>query len=395
MLSRLVNAILIALHATGHAVVGVFLTNRFFMGAPESRYKPLLLVGHPALWTLGGLLHALLAGKRGGFLRSLFSTSWGGAWRIFFTFWGARCIAQEIQRARHPRPCPPELLSTRTENRDLREHVFTHDNMPTNGLKGLFNRVSQLYDLEVITHEVRLPRLPREFDGFVLVQLTDTHHGPAISQEFTRCVVQIALEMRPDLIALTGDYQSYPKYVESSMRLLKPLGEWSRRERDGLGAFAVLGNHDRGSGTPHVIDALWRAGITTLNNRHVELQRNGTSLYVAGITDPWSVRNDLDMALLGVPEDACVLLLAHVPDFFVQTEGANISLQLSGHNHGGQIKVPFIGPVLVSSRYGRRYTEGWFKRDGSLMYVSRGLGGKPAIRLGARPEITRFVLRAH
>jgi predicted MPP superfamily phosphohydrolase len=393
-LSTIVNGVLVALHTLGHAAVGVWLTNRFLMGAPETRYKPLLLVGHPALWTGLGLLNALRAGGFRGFARSLFSVSWGALWRALFTFLGGRYVAQELYRARHSRLCPTELLSTRAEDRDLREHVFRHDGLPTEGLKGLINRANQLYNLEVVTHEVALPNLPRAFDGFSLVQITDPHLGPSISSEFMRCVVQTTLEMSPDVVALTGDYQSYSKDVEGAARLLRPLGEWSRRERDGRGAFAVLGNHDRGSGTAHVIDALRRAGIRVLNNRHVELKRDGASLYLVGIADPWSVRNDLDIAMQGVPEGGCVVLLAHVPDFLDETGGAGVALQLSGHNHGGQIKVPVLGPVLVSSRYGRRYTEGWFKREGTLMYVSRGLGGKPAIRVGTRPELTSLVLRA-
>jgi predicted MPP superfamily phosphohydrolase len=315
-------------------------------------------------------------------------------WRALFTFLGARYISQEAYRITHPRLSPREILSTRAENRVLREHVLHHDGPPTGALKALLNRANQLYNLEVITHEVALPNLPRAFDGFSLVQLTDPHLGPSISREFMRCVVQITLEMAPDLVALTGDYQSYPKDVEGAARLIRPIGEWSQRERKGMGALAVLGNHDRGSGTAHVIDALRRARIRVLNNRHVELTRGGASLYIAGIADPWSVRNDLDIAMLGIPQNACVILLAHVPDFLDETTGAGVALQLSGHNHGGQIKLPIIGPVLVSSRYGRRYTEGWFKREGTLMYVSRGLGGKPAIRLGTRPELTRLILRS-
>jgi uncharacterized protein len=380
---RLVKSIVVALNTVGHSAVGVFLTNRFLMGAPETKWKPLVLLGHPILWTLGGLLNGV---RRGGI-------AWR-AWRLFFTVMGARYIAQEVERLRKPRPLPPEVIATRIESRDLRAHIAAHEGGEPSAARKLFNRANQLYNLEVLTHEVRLPNLPREFDGFSIVQLTDNHYGPKLSREYMRCVVQMTLEMQPDVVALTGDYQSYPQDVEASGVLLRPLGEWSLRERGGQGAFAVLGNHDRGSGTARVIDALRRAHINMLNNRHARLEREGASLYIAGVADPWSVRNDLDIALLGVPEGSCVVLLAHVPDFLDEIGGAGVALQLSGHNHGGQIKVPVIGSVLVSSRYGRRYTEGWFKRDGTLMYVSRGLGGKPAIRFGVRPELTCIILRA-
>ncbi|MEO5952079.1 MAG: metallophosphoesterase, partial [Chloroflexia bacterium] len=99
-----------------------------------------------------------------------------------------------------------------------------------------------------------------------------------------------------------------------------------------------------------------------------------------------------DRALFGAPASTCTILLAHLPDYLVESAG-KVDFQLSGHNHGGQIKLPWLGALLVSSRYSRRYVEGFFKRKGTIMYVSRGIGGKPPIRLGSKPEITRFMLR--
>jgi predicted MPP superfamily phosphohydrolase len=199
--------------------------------------------------------------------------------------------------------------------------------------------------------------------------------------------------MSPDLVALTGDYQTYPQDVEEIARLLAPLGIWSGEARGGKGVVAVLGNHDHEAGKARVTDALRRAGIPVLSNSHIRLTRGGTDLYIVGVADPWSGRADLDRALHRVPNSVCTVLLAHVPDYLVESAG-RVDLQLSGHNHGGQIKLPFLGALLVSSRYGRRYVEGFHRRSGTLMYVSRGIGGKPAIRLGSKPEITRFILRS-
>jgi predicted MPP superfamily phosphohydrolase len=125
----------------------------------------------------------------------------------------------------------------------------------------------------------------------------------------------------------------------------------------------------------------------------MRLERGEASLYIAGVADPWSPWHNLDLALLGIPGGACTVLLAHVPDYLDTDSAGRVDLQLSGHNHGGQIKIPGLGALLVSSRYGRRYDEGFFTRRGTIMYVSRGLGGKPPVRFGSLPEITRFVLR--
>jgi predicted MPP superfamily phosphohydrolase len=125
----------------------------------------------------------------------------------------------------------------------------------------------------------------------------------------------------------------------------------------------------------------------------VALERDGGRLYIAGVADPWSQRADLDVALQGIPPDSCIVLLCHLPDYLPTASRYPVALMLSGHNHGGQIKLPLIGPMLVSSRYNRRYAEGFHKLNDTLMYISNGLGGYPPIRWGARPEIVWIVLR--
>ena len=301
---------------------------------------------------------------------------------------------QETYRKLHPQASPAEVSLVHTRDADLRDEILAHDGLPTTGLRGLINRANELYNLEIITYEVRLSRLPAEFDGFTVVQLSDTHHVPIISSEFTRRCVEMALDLSPDMVALTGDYQYYSPHVQEAAALLAPVGEWSRRERGGKGVFAVLGNHDVGSGRGEVTNALRKSGIPVLDNANIRLEKDGASLYIAGVADPWSGRADIEKALRGIPEGACTLLLAHVPDYLVEASGERVDLQLSGHNHGGQIQVPVLGALLVTSRYGRRYVEGFYKREGTLMYVSRGLAGKPAIRWRARPDITQLILRA-
>src|SRR5205823_13155549 len=121
---------------------------------------------------------------------------------------------------------------------------------------------------------------------------------------------------------------------------------------------------------------------------------DGASLYIAGVADPWSLRADLSRTLLGVPDGACVVLLAHEPDYIIESAEFGIDLQLSGHLHGGQIKLPFVGAMLSPSRFNRRYIEGWYKRDGTLLFVSRGLGGHPAVRVACKPEVAVITLRS-
>lgn len=392
-ISKLLNAVAIGVSVAGHAAAGVFLTNRWLVGLEVPRYKQLILAANLVLWPLGGLVGALPGGWSrfiGSVLRPF---SPGRLWRLGFVVLGGRYLLQEMYRRVKPTPPPREVVSTHRQDADLTAEVLAAE--PSNGpfMQMAQRGVNQIFKLQIATHTIQVECLPPEFDGFAIVQLTDLHYGDFTSAEFVRRVVQIAIEMQPDLVALTGDYQTYERDVEAAAALLAPLGEWSRRS-GGDRTLAVLGNHDRFDGSKaHVTDALRLAGIRTLNNEHVELRRGGSSLYIVGVADPWSLRADLDVALLGIPPESCIILLAHVPDYLVTASRYPVALQLSGHNHGGQIKLPILGHMVVSSRYNRRYAEGFHKMGGTLMYVGNGLGGHPPVRWGARPEIARLVLR--
>ena len=389
------DALAVALSVVGHAAAGTFLTNRVVIGAPEYWPKAPLILGHWGAWPLLGLVNALVAGSDGGLARALVRPATPGRlWALGFAALGIRAIAQEVFRKRHPRTLPARVRPLGSEHHDLRGHILQHEGLSGSGVRRAVRRVNEIYRLELRSYEVAPNRLPREFDGFTIVQISDVHYGHFSSAEFVRRYVRMVVRMSPDFVALTGDYQTYPSDVEKVARLLAPFGEWSCRERGGKGVAAVLGNHDREAGAEHVDDALRRAGIPVLNNEHMRIERGGESLYIAGVADPWSPWHNLDLALLGIPEGACTVLLAHVPDYLDTHSAGRVDLQLSGHNHGGQIKIPGLGALLVSSRYGRRYDEGFFTRRGTVMYVSRGLGGKPPVRFGSLPEITRFVLRS-
>jgi predicted MPP superfamily phosphohydrolase len=391
---RPLDALAAALSVVGHAAAGTFLTNRVVIGAPEYWPKAPLILGFWWAWPLLGLANALAVSRRGGLARAmLLPKTPGRLWALGFALLGARWLAQEVGRKSHPRMVPARVRLLGSEAHDLRDDIFRHEGLAASGVRGAVRRANEIYRLEVRSYEIALDRLPPALDGFTIVQVSDVHYAHFSSAEFVRRYVDMVVEMSADFVALTGDYQTYPRDVEKVARLLAPLGQWSCRDRGGRGVAAVLGNHDREAGAEHVTDALRRARIPVLNNEHIRLERGGASLYVAGVADPWSPWHNLDLALLGIPEGACTVLLAHVPDYLDTDSAGRVDFQLSGHNHGGQIKIPGLGALLVSSRYGRRYDEGFFTRAGTLMYVSRGLGGKPPVRFGSLPEITRFVLR--
>jgi len=161
------------------------------------------------------------------------------------------------------------------------------------------------------------------------------------------------------------------------------------------GVYAILGNHDWWTDAKVVVGALRQAGVTTLQNEHVAIRRGLSRLYLAGVDDVMEARADLRAALQGVPEDAGVVLLAHEPDYAdLAARDARVFLQLSGHVHGGQVRLPGMAP-FARPPWGEKYPDGWYRVKKLQLYVNRGLGVSfPPVRLFCRPEVTLAILKA-
>ncbi|VAW37066.1 hypothetical protein MNBD_DELTA02-537 [hydrothermal vent metagenome] len=240
----------------------------------------------------------------------------------------------------------------------------------------------------IVVEDVTVPvkDLPAGFEGFKICQLTDIHHGYQVEMEFVDKALDIALRLNPDIYALTGDYASYKtKFADAVIGRLATL-------RGVYDTVAVLGNHDHWvGGYKYVPAVLRRSGIGLLNNTHIILERDGGKLCIAGVDDLRVGRPDLGQALYGVPQDMPRILLSHNPDLADEKLGDNrVDLMLSGHTHGGQIRLPFsLYAPYTNSRYGQKYTGGFVKTGNTLVYVSRGIGTITIpIRFNCPPEIT-------
>jgi predicted MPP superfamily phosphohydrolase len=243
------------------------------------------------------------------------------------------------------------------------------------------------YWLEVVNVPVRSALLPDAFVGITIAQVSDFHLGNSNNQAKLHAAIDRVLALRPDLILLTGDFVTTVRSGEAQV-LEAELARLSAR----LGVYAILGNHDWWSDPIVVAGALRRARVTLLNNSNARLDRNGASLYLAGLEDIY-FHPDLAQALAGIPADAPLLLMAHEPDQaeIAKTDG-RIFLQVSGHTHGGQIRLLGIHPLALP-RYGRKYDAGLFQVGSMQLYVNRGVGVTlPPLRLLCRPEITLFTL---
>jgi predicted MPP superfamily phosphohydrolase len=236
--------------------------------------------------------------------------------------------------------------------------------------------------LERVT--LRLPTLPPALDGLRIGQISDTHLGLPFAADNLRWAVEQMNREQPDLIGLTGDLAGLADGIPDIPPLLSGL-------RAPLGVYAVPGNHDYWEGLADVQAALMLADIPLLMNEHRHLRWNGADLWLAGIDDIWDGSPNLAAALDGVPRGAFTVLLAHSPDIADNATDYGFALQLSGHTHGGHLRLPLIGP-FARPRYGLRYVMGLYQVGAMALYISRGLGGLP-LRLMCRPEATILTLR--
>lgn len=243
----------------------------------------------------------------------------------------------------------------------------------------------------VVEHlSLRLPRLSRAFEGYTVAHLSDFHFGPLVEPHSLRGALEVALNHRPDLIALTGDFVSRLGRGEAATvtRELRPL-----RAHDGV--FAVLGNHDWWEEADEVAEAVRAAGITVLRNEQRVIRRGDARLYLAGVDDVQMRRADLGRALAGVPREAATILLAHEP-YFADTASRDgrVGLQLSGHSHGGQITLPHIDGAVLRFLGHSRYPRGLNRVREMFVYTNRGLGvvGLP-VRFNCPPEVTLITLQ--
>lgn len=248
---------------------------------------------------------------------------------------------------------------------------------------------NEQFTIDVSTKSYSLPRLPAEWDGLSLVQLTDFHFRGAVTRTYFEAVCDQAAALKPDLFVFTGD-------LFDDLKLLDWLPDTLGRLTAPRGQYFILGNHDWYLDSPAVRRELERLGWTDLAERCVTLNKHSEPagqvppVVLCGDETPWmGTHPDLS----SVSAESFRILLSHTPDNITWARRQGIDVMLSGHTHGGQIRLPFLGPVYSPSRFGCRYSAGVFWLDPTLLHVSRGLSGREPIRYNCPPELTKLVLR--
>jgi hypothetical protein len=255
--------------------------------------------------------------------------------------------------------------------------------------------------IDVVHRDIRIAGLPQAFDGMTIAQLSDIHLDEYTEPFLLREAIDHINRMQPDVVLLTGDYVS-AEVLSKTMTMgaawqcAKMLGKIACPQK-----FAILGNHDILAGQNEITEAIASNGIPVLRNGFVPIERGHGRIWLAGIDDPVLGKPDPDRAMPAAIRNQAaepIILMCHAPDFIdpllQHPSSRSIALVLSGHTHGGQVRLPLLGAMHLPPG-GRKYVEGLFELGSVQLYVNRGIGavGLP-FRFNCRPEITRLRLRA-
>jgi len=247
----------------------------------------------------------------------------------------------------------------------------------------------------VVRHEVPLKRWPERLNGFTVAVLGDFHYDPYFSVHPLRAAIGIVNRLRPDLILLLGDFVSVPIIGDERKAALAagPCALLLRKMHAPYGLWAVLGNHDWGTDPRYVAEVLQAAGIRVLANQSEPIERDGARFWLAGVDDVIGLAADVPKTLQTPPSDEAVVLMVHEPDFADYVSRFPVDFQVSGHSHGGQVRLPLLPPLYLP-KLAKKYVRGFHQVGRLTLYTNEGLGTVALpIRLNCPPEITLFTLR--
>jgi predicted MPP superfamily phosphohydrolase len=306
-----------------------------------------------------------------------------GGWSVWY---GLACagvgvaslaVKPWVERQRYDRRT---VMEWKSERRDAPKHASA----PT--LVGPYARLlgsmpgNEVLALSIDRKRLAVPRLPAELDGLTIAHLSDFHMTGRIGRDYFAHVARVVNELRPDVIAITGDIIEHescrPWLADSLGQLCAPLG-----------VYFVLGNHDEFVDADRTRAMLVDLGLTCLSGRWVRAEWNGVPVRLGGNELPWMPAANLTQ----LPRRAAGaadfrLVLCHTPDQFAWCCRADADLVLAGHTHGGQVQLPLLGILGSPSLYGTRYACGVFRRGNTVMHVTRGISGVTPFRWRCPPE---------
>jgi uncharacterized protein len=385
------GVVLMILALIGHAVVWVSFVNRLHATRISGRWRHGLTLVAFALMFLGGVafLVWLFSGRP-----DLLTVRDAGPGRYTFVAYVVACwlavpLAVVSWVRRHILWRPPDVLRyhrtriIRLPEPNAKEitpqdehHFLVH--LPGN----------QILDLDLADRALELPGLPDALDRLRIVHLSDFHLTGRVGKSYFQEVVRLANEFQPDLVCITGDLIDKPRYIDW---LPDTLGRLAAR----YGVYFILGNHDLKAGEGPIRRTLTESGLIDLGGRWLPVEIRGQTVILAGNELPWfSPAPETTAAPARSPAGPPRFLLSHSPDQLPWAQANEFDLLLAGHTHGGQIRLPWLGPIFTPSRTGVKFSSGTFFAAPTTMHVTRGVSGEFPVRIHCPPEMTLLVLHA-
>jgi len=249
------------------------------------------------------------------------------------------------------------------------------------------------YLVRINHYQIPLPRLPRAFDGFTIVQLTDLHYAPWTPLAFFRWVLAAAMDIRRDIIVCTGDYVD--RHRKNTVEDIDAIWPLLTELTAPLGVYSVLGNHDHRWDGGRSLHWLERSGQNLRNRVHC-FTRDGQRLWLAGGGDLLNDHLPFDPLLAHIPAEDCRIVLAHNPDSADTSFVDKIDLMICGHTHGGQVNIPFYGPLRPVTRNPEYNTSGLkLSRKKQPVFIATGIGAAVLpVRFNCPPEIAVLELKS-
>jgi predicted MPP superfamily phosphohydrolase len=293
-----------------------------------------------------------------------------------------------VRRIRHRDPAA--LLSTHTVVHDLGAHLTPPTTHDAKGRIFAALPCNEIFQVALETKRLALPRLPVKLVGLKIAHLTDVHLTGILDRRFYERAFDLVNETDPDLTLITGDLLEAEEcwdWIPSTFGRLRAKH----------GVYFIFGNHDLRVDWEQTRRRLIDVGLSDVGLRRAHVPIRGVDVVVSGTAMPWFAPH--------VPMDDCLprnsltdyerqfrILLSHSPDQFPWAKRHDFDLMVAGHVHGGQIRIPPLGPILAPSAFGTRYASGTFHEGPTVLHVSRGLSSKLPLRFFCKPEATVLVL---
>ncbi|RLL45176.1 metallophosphoesterase [Oceanobacillus piezotolerans] len=262
------------------------------------------------------------------------------------------------------------------------------------GLSGsgyVYARNIEPFLLQIKKESIRSHKIPSSFNGFKIVQFSDTHIGFHYGLEQLNKLVSKINNLKPDIIVFTGDLVDEPNKYNNHFNLQEILSKLQA----GYGKYWIYGNHDHGGyGTDIINNVMEQSGFNLLQNSHTLIENGNDRFILAGIDDVMLGDPDIHAALNNANDELFTILLSHEPDFADYVSSFPVDVQFSGHSHGGQVRLPFIGH-LYTPDFAQKYVQGKYQiKDSDLtLFVNSGIGTtRLPYRFLCKPEVHLYTL---